>query len=292
MVRTKWTRFTNLWRTPTPESGKAKPRSFGKHVAERPLPGSAQDVGDPRSGVWEDAGPTKVSSWVIANGAPGRRFSVDWCRFRRNSHCYFSDIVDEQASEQAGHAVLVPMDRGYCWRSAWETQQKCGAAQPGPRATGSLFQPSRLVFTDATVPWEASGQRDDGSQVTYTPPAHTVYRDILGSRAPESLGDDERVTETPDEPILFGSNAPDRKLDNSQRARAIGDLVQLRTGGFLSFSEYRELRSRVEPGRRIVTEAAPLGDHDAMTRADTRLDMLRRVGILTDGEHHGLSARL
>lgn len=92
-----------------------------------------------------------ISDWLAENGQPGSRYSVDWCRFRRNSHCWLPKGLNEAASQIAGYAVWIPMDRGYCWRSAWETQAQCSTGMPGPRANG---------FTDATVAWENGGQRN------------------------------------------------------------------------------------------------------------------------------------
>src|SRR3954471_17747949 len=78
------------------------------------------------------------------------QYSYDWCRFRRISHCYFSGILDEEATVQAGYRVWVPIDRGFCPRGSWDLQQSCPAAEPGPHVPGG--------YTDATVPWEALGQ--------------------------------------------------------------------------------------------------------------------------------------
>lgn len=93
-----------------------------------------------------------LRDWVKDNGQPGSTYSYDWCRFRRNSHCWLPKDLNEAASQVAGYAVWVPEDRGNCWRVPWTSQQKCPTGMPGPHAgTGG--------FTDATIPWEEGGQR-------------------------------------------------------------------------------------------------------------------------------------
>jgi 8-oxo-dGTP pyrophosphatase MutT (NUDIX family) len=121
----------------------------------------------------------EIKDWIAENGQPGSRFTYDWCRFRRNSHCWLPSGLDEAASERAGYAVWIPMDRGYCWRSAWETQEKCSTGMPGPKVDGG--------FTDATVPFDKGGQRNGtpdpswtGYADTYTP--RSVPGGVLASR--------------------------------------------------------------------------------------------------------------
>lgn len=82
----------------------------------------------------------------------GGTWSFDWCRFRRDSHCYLPKELNEDASKKEGYAVWVPFHRGYCHRSAWVDQQKCPVGEPGPNSGSG-------GFTDATVPWEEGGQR-------------------------------------------------------------------------------------------------------------------------------------
>jgi ribosomal protein S18 acetylase RimI-like enzyme/8-oxo-dGTP pyrophosphatase MutT (NUDIX family) len=84
---------------------------------------------------------------------PGHAYSYDWCRFRRDSHCWLPKELNEAASKQAGYAVWVPHDRGHCSRIKWEAQQRCPTGQPGPHS-------GQGGFTDATVSWEAGGQRN------------------------------------------------------------------------------------------------------------------------------------
>lgn len=82
---------------------------------------------------------------------PGRFPSVDACRFRRDSHCWFPSELDRAASNIAGYAVWVPKDRGFCQRVSWDAQRACPVFQPGPNEPGG--------FTDATIPWSEGGQR-------------------------------------------------------------------------------------------------------------------------------------
>lgn len=92
--------------------------------------------------------PTPTDYWA----GPGQNWSYDWCRFRRDSTCYFPKELDRPASDLAGYAVWVPHDRGHCKRQSWDDQKVCPApSQPGPNVPGG--------FTDATVPWSQGGQR-------------------------------------------------------------------------------------------------------------------------------------
>ena len=83
----------------------------------------------------------------------GGSWSYDWCRFRRDRHCYYPDQMDLPATQQAGYAVFTPVDRGICGRDSWEHQKLCPIAEPGPN---SGDPDARL---DATIPWSAGGQR-------------------------------------------------------------------------------------------------------------------------------------
>lgn len=77
--------------------------------------------------------------------------SYDWCRYRRDNHCFYSKNLNRPASEQMGYAVWEPEDRGRCPRKSWEAQQKCEIGLPGPNVPGG--------FSDATVPFSQGGQR-------------------------------------------------------------------------------------------------------------------------------------
>ncbi len=109
-----------------------------------------------RDAPLHEAGPV---DWIAdrigdaGNYQPGHKWSYDWCRFRKNSRCMYPRKLNEQATAQAGYAVWIPEDRGYCPRHAWEAQEVCPIAEPGPN-TGL---PNARV--DATVPWEQGGQR-------------------------------------------------------------------------------------------------------------------------------------
>jgi hypothetical protein len=84
---------------------------------------------------------------------PGNNWSYDCCRFRRNSRCMYPKELDREGSLQAGYAVWVPTDRGYCPRLSWDDQKKCPAYEPGPKSGEPTARP------DATVAWSDGGQR-------------------------------------------------------------------------------------------------------------------------------------
>jgi 2'-5' RNA ligase len=71
-------------------------------------------------------------SYNIENGSMA---SYDWCRFRRNRRCFFPKTLDAEAAKQAGYAVWVPEDRGFCPRDRWKDQKECPApSEPGPKS--------------------------------------------------------------------------------------------------------------------------------------------------------------
>lgn len=119
---------------------------------------TAQDmVDDPRQPWWwrKIVGPaveryeqSRGLSYDMQN-AP----SIDWCRYRRNSQCYLPKNLDEQGTAEAGYPVWTPQNRGNCWRVAWKDQKVCPVAEPGPMSR------ERIVYPDATIPWQQGGQR-------------------------------------------------------------------------------------------------------------------------------------
>lgn len=95
----------------------------------------------------------RVINWLgndMAKADPSGQFT-NWCRFRRNSRCFYAKNYDHERSQQVGYAVWIPEDRGPCPRSTWEQQKSCPISEPGPNVPGG--------FTDATIPWEQGGQR-------------------------------------------------------------------------------------------------------------------------------------
>jgi len=82
--------------------------------------------------------------------------SRDWCRFRRDSQCYYPRNLDEYATAQAGYPVWIPENRGQCPRTPWNLQKQCDMAEPGPNSR------EKVVYPDATIPWSAGGQRIPG----------------------------------------------------------------------------------------------------------------------------------
>jgi hypothetical protein len=83
----------------------------------------------------------------------GSMWSYDWCRFRKHRRCMYAKELNVAATEEAGYAVWVPVDRGLCPRDKWEDQKKCPVAEPGPHSG----EPNARI--DATVAWEDGGQR-------------------------------------------------------------------------------------------------------------------------------------
>lgn len=250
----------------------------GKHRGEPPAE-------DERAPLTANLDRPTVRQWVSANSTPGRRYSVDWCRFRRNSTCYFSGVIDEEATPEAGYKVYVPMDRGYCWRSPWEVQQLCASSQPGPRAQ------SEPRYLDATVPWEAMGQREYPTEIrdNYAVPAG----------AGPGLGPGESpVALSPGMPVAARHAAGTRwpappeqtpVLEPARdRPRAFADLVQLRTGGYLAWNEFKHLRARLGG----PTGPVPLGLADSHTSSKARLATLHELGVINDEELEYLRRRL
>lgn len=110
---------------------------------------------------------------------PGARWSYDWCRFRRNSHCFFPSHLDANATRLAGYAVWVPQDRGTCPRTTWDQQKRCPIGQPGPHSG----DPHSL--TDATVPWSQGGQRGGIIDVHSSLQHEAGTYELAGSWPPE-----------------------------------------------------------------------------------------------------------
>jgi 8-oxo-dGTP pyrophosphatase MutT (NUDIX family) len=81
--------------------------------------------------------------------------SLDWCRFRRDGHCYFPKHFDAAGSAEAGYSVWIPEDRGLCRRFHHEQQKGCSVSEPGPNSGEALWAP------DATYSWAQGGQRWD-----------------------------------------------------------------------------------------------------------------------------------
>lgn len=84
---------------------------------------------------------------------PYNNYSFDWCRFRKQSRCFYPKELDPQGTQQAGYAVWKVEDRGYCPRESWDNQKACPVGEPGPHSGDPRAKP------DATVSWEEGGQR-------------------------------------------------------------------------------------------------------------------------------------
>lgn len=141
----------------TPEDLEARLSS----AVDLPMPGLRAE-----GGVWDliTGSPEPSKNWA----GPGRNWSFDWCRFRRESHCWFAKDLDEAATKEAGYAVWIPVDRGNCPRVTWDLQKKCPIGEPGPNVPGG--------YTDATVPWEQGGQRQIYSMSLTDAPVDPDFR--------------------------------------------------------------------------------------------------------------------
>ncbi len=122
------------------------------------------------AGLWD---------FIKGNPVPGKdvgRFETyDWCRFRRDNHCYFPHFLDEDRTAEAGYSVWIPEDRGICPRASWEDQKVCPApSAPGPNVPGGL--------SDATISWEDGGQRtgepEPAPEATGAPPAGDITEQL------------------------------------------------------------------------------------------------------------------
>jgi hypothetical protein len=101
--------------------------------------------------------------WLTSEPGVGR--SYDWCRFRRQQHCFYPRGLNAEATEIEGIPIWIPEDRGICGRHKWDDQRSCPVSEPGPRSREYLYYP------DATVPYEAGGRRRDNWKAF-----HTNYR--------------------------------------------------------------------------------------------------------------------
>lgn len=115
--------------------------------------------------------------------------SSDWCRFRRDNHCFFPNKKDEPATQAAGYDVWVPVDRGPCPRATHKDQRSCPVAEPGPNSHERSYLP------DATVPWESGGQRMGSKRtagLTGYPEMDAAINDFLDTPLAELSGDTPR----------------------------------------------------------------------------------------------------
>ena len=95
-------------------------------------------------------------SFSLENGSQA---SYDWCRFRRNSRCFYPHTLNQAATEKMGYAVWEPVDRGYCPRDKWEDQKACPApSEPGPKSG------ERNWRYETWKRWEEGGQGGPAGQ--------------------------------------------------------------------------------------------------------------------------------
>lgn len=80
--------------------------------------------------------------------------SHDWCRFRRDSHCFYPSRLHEEATRVAGYPVWRVFDRGFCPKQKWDDQRACPISEPGPNSR------EQRQGIECTRNWEEGGQRD------------------------------------------------------------------------------------------------------------------------------------
>lgn len=95
----------------------------------------------------------------------------NWCRFRRDRHCYLPRDLDVEATEEAGHQVWIPLDRGICTRETADRQSECPVGEPGPDSG------ERVYYPDATIPWGLGGQRKVSAWADVREKATRIRRD-------------------------------------------------------------------------------------------------------------------
>ena len=101
--------------------------------------------------------------------------AIQWCRFRRDGHCWFPNEIDEKGTKEAGYAVWVPFDQGVCPRISHKAQKDCPVSEPGPDSGESVVRP------DATIPWSQGGQRQNRSYATKETPVELTARRYSGT---------------------------------------------------------------------------------------------------------------
>jgi hypothetical protein len=143
-------------------------------------------------------------------------------------------------------------------------------------------------FFDATVPWEAMGQRDYPTDVAkrYAPPYHAVADSVTD---PSPLSEDQRPDSSGDGPPLSDAEPSNARIaDHARARRALEELVHLRTLGVVSVREYRSLTARLESARSKVS----LDETKRATPPIERLRTLHADGVITRDELLRLSKRL
>lgn len=128
------------------------------------------------------------SGYGTYNAETGAMASFDWCRFRHNRRCFFPKQLDEEGTKQAGYAVWVPEDRGFCPREKWDAQKACPApSEPGPDSG----DPKWLPKTNKSY-------RDGGQRFSSREAVHT-HRDVKEMAQPAPTPEPTPI-QTPEPP--------------------------------------------------------------------------------------------
>lgn len=164
-----------------------------------------------------------IDKWTDKTGyEPGHARSYDWCRFRKNSRCFYPKQLDEEGTKQAGYAVWVPEDRGYCPRIDWDAQRACPVGEPGPNSREPNAKP------DATVSWEEGGQRWSSLQTTARylwPDGNEIsFGDLLEIAKKSGLIDEGRATTFASDPRKYDTRLKQVLADTLYSMWARGEI--------------------------------------------------------------------
>ena len=98
------------------------------------------------------------------------RPSIDWCRYRADSQCWYPRHLDAQATEATGVPIFLPESRGYCERVKWDDQAQCPMAWPETRtgrtdALPQFWDPQRPNPNPLSRAAATTGQKNYGESL-------------------------------------------------------------------------------------------------------------------------------
>lgn len=103
------------------------------HRADNPPPPEAHQLARPTPGLFGGVrdffkgNPAATDNWRGAGHNP----SFDACMWRRNSRCYFTTTLDDDASETVDAPIWDGRDQGWCPHVLWDAQRDCRHFEPG-----------------------------------------------------------------------------------------------------------------------------------------------------------------
>ncbi len=181
----------------------------------------------------------KTAGWVRdLFRPPTAEHSYDWCRFRRDSHCWYPKGLDGAATRLAGYAVWTPTDRGRCPRGSWTLQEQCPLGAPGPNAGG---------LTDATTLETQRGGVAAGLQDQDT---LSILR-AMHSAASVDLPAHFMLPNTPEAGAILRAEVESRRGMQSQAALRPDQIIESRPipGGWDDEEEHRVSCPEHGPGQ-------------------------------------------